>query len=144
MFIVNKSSWHYRWMVTYNSILLDMSKERVSISPRRHPKDFCSYWRNVLLWPAIRIGLNLLAYAVMIMAMYLLGLSGFTSAGLGVAIMAGIFTALAIGYFIFAGIGWLGSKGVEKVRGDELIKTAYDSYKENYCPLTEYKDNIDV
>lgn len=141
MFTVNKNSWHFRWLVAYTACLSDTSQEFVRNKDGALPMDFCSYWRNVILWPAIRITINLIPWAILIATFSYFGLSTAIGGGLMFLFLAMLFLAMAL----VSGGFWIIKKSaraiVKRPANDEFIAKIYHTYKENYCPMVEYKDD---
>jgi hypothetical protein len=153
MFKVNKSSWHYKWLLLYKTLnndtdffkLEDSSYERME--HRRNwetPRDFCSYWRAVVVWPALRISLNILAMVPLLFALWFFSLAGITGFGF-IALILGTFAGIAVGgTYIFNNLKKKITETVADVTADKdsLIAHAYDSYKEKYCSLVEYEGEV--
>lgn len=134
-FVVNKNAWHYRWLTFYKSFNTD------EWSKSKYPTDFCAYWRAVLLWPALRIGFNLLVNLIIVGMLYFI----FTTVVSGLLMTLGVVItviALIVLMALFS-VGWtkLSDKVKNKMQNldnDEFVSTAYSSYKNKFCKKVKY------
>jgi hypothetical protein len=153
MFKVNKSSWHYKWLLLYRQLNNDpdfFEYEDTGFERMEHrrkweaPRDFCSYWRAVMVWPALRIGLNALLMTPLLFALWFFSLSGLTGAGTLAIIIGVIMAVVVVGAYVVSFIKKQISEKVEEITSDKdsLVAHAYDSYKEKYCSLVEYEGEV--
>lgn len=154
-FVVDKSSWHYRWIAWYwemsqydrsskwrASFSKDTSVELYERVVINRPYNFCMYWRHVLLWPACRFVFQLVAWAILlgVLTMYI------TTAPWGfVSMLSFVFTTVALAVTLLAagyGISLLLSKyrsNRQPSSRPSLFGQMYANYKDNYCPAVTYK-----
>lgn len=167
-FLVKKDSWHFGLFALYRALTRPNSyfwgskdyktriyEEQVHdsrnyVSSKGVFRDFCTYWRNVLLWP----GLNLAANIVLAIAIFLvisnIPMLGAITLGLLVAIVSAVLFFGAI--FGTAGlIIWFIERQVKnrdlqpkKIIDPDAPKTffekVYDDYKNKYCTMIEFED----
>ena len=165
-FVVNKDSWHFKWAM-YNQYIKKIKFDEFDISgyphmdfrakivydylePKHIPRDFCSYWRLVLLWPLIHVLLSIPAIYIIFATLFYSVITGSVILSLGVI----VFCAALLG--IFGAIFWMSDVAKnamknwwKKLKSDKSNKsengfvfTAYKSYKENMCPIVEYDKEI--
>lgn len=157
-FEIKKDAWHLKWLKWYRVLLkpdnFKSYKDTVitSDTPKNDnyflPKDFCSYWRAVLLWPAIRIGLNL---AVLIAGIWILAILPYTTNALITAlIMLGVSIGIIAGIALILAIVWgfdeikkNANKIYDNIEDNSLFKTIHETYKKNFCPIIVYKEKED-
>jgi hypothetical protein len=157
MFKVKRDSWHYRWLVYYSLILDSTSRgsrywpdlknfndaEKTYRDRRFPPTDFCAYWRAVLVWPALRLGINLVAWSLPFIVMYFAGLSGAVGFGIVFGFIAAFAVAIALLGFAGLGLGkvrdWFWKKA-DEAKGDEFLAHVYESYKGKFCSKVEYEE----
>jgi hypothetical protein len=132
-YVINRNSWHYK-MVSKG--------QRWDVLEYRVPKDFCSYWRMV-------VG-KLLGYAFITsgfvffltwigMALYINPIPTLIALGIIIGVICGSF-GIAM---------WLEKRKEHKRQHDydvkfndkqeSLLKMKYRAWKENVCPMVEYK-----
>jgi hypothetical protein len=156
-FTVKRDSWHYRWLLWYSAtrdidyydaqdlVSLNAVEKNFMIFDRL-PTDFCAYWRRVLLWPAIRIGLNLLCYVPLGVAIAVTGVSGLAGLGwvLASAVTLGLF-GLVLGAGMWA-IDAVKKKFTRKTarNGDEFIAHVAESMHGKFCSRVEYEEKSDA
>ena len=150
MFTVNKNSWHYKLLVflktskSFDDIPDCFIQAEKDFNYYAYPpRDFCTYWRTVLLWPLTRVIVMSLFWAGIL---YLIFTNFVVSVALGLAALfaygAGFFT-FWIGFLI---LQYIKSK-VENRRSEDkdgLFKTMYTSYKDKTCPMVTYEDDKNV
>lgn len=140
-FIINRNSWHYKWFIYYSMMCReDFSKDTHEFEGNyswKFPRDFCSYWRQTIVWPALRIGLNTLVNLAILGVILYLGFPGIVGASGLAIIIVGFFAAL-IGASVF--ISNSHDKIVDFFKSDSLIAKAYESYEGKFCSTVEYKD----
>jgi hypothetical protein len=162
-FVVDKNSWHFRWLAysymirnlkdfnerNADRIMMNAAWKQINpvmnaetyFSDRGYmPYEFCSYWRQVLLWPALGVltSFSLLACSVYFLSFassgIILTISGtFLAIGL---LMAGLFAAAVGGA---AGIAMIKDKATNS---DSFFVAMYKSYKNKVCPNVEYKKDV--
>jgi hypothetical protein len=129
--VINRSSWHYRFLAFTGTICYN------------EPKDFCSYWRTFLFRGF---------FTLLFVSLILFLLFGFYFIHPWQVVASHQLLALASLVTIIALFGTIGGiwflvdwyneyrrkNYVEKEPG--LIKTAYLSWKDKYCPKMEYKE----
>lgn len=132
-FVIDRNSWHYK-MISRG--------ERWDFLTYREPKDFCSYWRKVVLklcWFAF-VATFLSVFALFLgynIYMDPLPVLGGISAGLGL-----LFGSVGIAF-------WLEKRKEQRRQHDydvefnekqeSLLKMKYRAWKEKVCPMVEYK-----
>lgn len=143
MFTVNKNSWHYRWLIKYNSLVEDKPESQIE-TYMNLPTDFCAYWRNVLLWPALRLGFNIIPYIALVVIAITTGVYGLTGMGFFLTTITILAIVITIGVLAVMAVQFLWKKTATATTNfyskDELLNEAYKSYKEKYCQRVEYKD----
>lgn len=120
----NNSSWHYRLM-------------RGFFHKYPMPKDFCSYWREVV-WECILVAVfvTLVLYLVVNFAVVLIY---YPVATVKVSIsILGIVVFIIAGSLLFVQIG---KKLTQSKDSSSLILTKYHSFKEKTCIPVEYDDD---
>lgn len=149
-FVVNKASWHYRWIAfvyAMSNVVLFLRWK--GYYPNRsmvnyyeghtfRPHEFCGYWRAVLLWPAIKIGFSsFFLFAIYTNAVAL----GWGKISFGVLWLIALAVAVIV---ILAALIWVSAwyTKYEQKRGERnepgFVKTLYRSYKNKYCPTVTY------
>jgi len=126
-FVVNKNSWHYRLnMKVFPPIFESTWQERHN--------NFCAYWRAT--------GLRLLALAFfaliitgLLILIYLKPWESLKVFLFVLATFSGAALVVGIAHLINK---WIIRDKVAKPPG--LFKQKYLAWKENYCPMVEYKD----
>jgi len=143
-FKVKQNSWHYKLV---NDHIVD--KYPLEVRERAMPKDFCSYWRRVVL-ESIKIGFVLIG-AVSIMLIAVIGLGSFIylafiDVGLEAIIFIGILVAILATAFLIAMLPTILrnrkikqlEQGIEN-RQSNIFVTKYNSWKGKFCPAIEYE-----
>ena len=151
-FNVQRASWHYRWMMvskllSNDSYLNYMEDDdgmvdfdtlyQILSASNKLPRDFCSYWRVVLLWPSLRMMVSILAYcaALVLIAFH------FVPFILGFATIAGVFGVIggggALVLFLYTKIRYRHGNDHES---QSLFGTMYASYKGKFCPIVTYEE----
>jgi len=150
-FVVNKNSWHYRWMIFYN-YLKDIGRIKYyyeDFTPQSwydkkyiQPIDFCSYWRQAIIFPALRIGLNILLIIPAILAFGFVIYGMITNPMGGITLFSMIFGGILLviaGLFILGGISHLITKARKRgILDDNIAYMKYKSFKEKTCPMIKY------
>lgn len=144
-FIVNKDSWHYRWLCFYETALdRKFALKQVNSVEwfenwRLRPGDFCQYMRRIALWPALRTGAIAAAYAVSYSLFSTVSMSGFAQV-VSVALVLAAFALITAGFAaVFYGAGFLFKKTAASAAKSSFAHTAYVSWKDKFCPIIEYE-----
>jgi hypothetical protein len=140
-FVVTQDSWHFRFNV-FILRKLGCSKWYATDSVKDR-KDFCSYWRLTIL--------SVMGTAFVLLIFGLVGaFLSFLGFHFVIAFMSspesyliGVAAAFGMGAFF-----WVTGKffdfistrrGAMKSKEPGMIKTKYKSWKEQYCPMVEFK-----
>lgn len=132
-FVIDRNSWHYK--------MISMG-EHWDVLTYREPKNFCSYWRKVVL------KLCLFAFIAVILSVFTLFL-GFNIYMDPLPVLGGISAGLGL-LFGSAWIAlWLEKRKEQRRQHDydvefnekqeSLLKMKYRAWKEKVCPMVEYK-----
>ena len=149
-FKVSKTSWHYRfyrWMEYMRTVSDWISHTDNKEYHYRyfdntvsyHAKNFCQYWRQVLVFPAIRFGCSL-AMDFIIIGSIIGTIYCIMSNPMTVAFT--ILSVIIAGVVVFAIlviIALMAKAGERIIESDSsFVHTAYDAYKNKYCPVVTY------
>lgn len=142
-FHVNKNSWHYKLLIFnstgYNDHATNDILERGKTIQQAFdmwkypPTNFCSYWRRAVIWPSITIIFNI-AYWCFIIS--ILSLVSFTTVW-AIGTIA-IICVMALFAFFLVYLLRMASTKVLTSTNQNIVKTAYTSYKKNLCPDVKY------
>jgi hypothetical protein len=150
MFEVNKNSWHYRWLSYL--FLLDNRKDYVDwLDGKRKghgwltddffadqgypPREFCGYWRAVILWPALKLLLSLSMIAV---SVFFLSFATFS----GTLVFGIVFVAVILALLGIIGVLYL----IDHMKSDKTKNAVFNSFfgeiyktqKSKICPMIKY------
>ncbi len=153
-FKVKKDTWHHK-LLFGNWQLFGWDMKEISIYDHRFghtAKDFCTYWRSVVLWS---IMMTFLITGTVGMLSALVGgwLVIFMGVFFGMApqesmpvILASITAAVAIGLLIWQCLKllWTGlSKTYDAIPSpeeDNIVRVKYRSWKDKHCPFINYEE----
>jgi hypothetical protein len=150
-FQINKNSWHFRW-IAYIYALNNYQEylDYLSEYPNRsytdyyedwsyRPRDFCSYWRAVLLWPGLSLVVSLLILSL-IGALSLVIIKTMSALGFVIILSAVVSIAsivILIHYLI--NNSDYEYKKPKKQKEPGFFNQLYRVYKDKICPMIEYK-----
>lgn len=142
-FIVSKDSWHFKW-VAFNWALSHASKFDIYWSDgasfvdtyvnyaNYRPYNFCMYWRAALLWPTFRLGFAALLWAIILFCV---------TTSFQVVAVSIVGMLIAVGLIIsalFAVNVVLKLISGKVSTSESFIGTAYNAYKNKFCPSISY------
>jgi len=159
-FKVNKEGPLYKWLAWYYSTIhyvgsedqtayykwTTWNRDKTPVAyyeehKTDRPYDFCQFWRHVLLWPAFRIGFNLVFFGVWGYVMsILIGLmiTYPASAAVGFAMILAVFAFFAL----IAALIWLSGTAADKakkvIQGSSFANELYEAHKNKICKNVEY------
>ena len=133
-FVINRSSWHYK----FNKFMVTRNNTFAAMKHLWEPKhsDFCSYWRATILHiiAAIFISALILIFMIaVILAIYLEPVA--VAIGTGVVIV-GIASGIGIVYLTEK----LKNRSKNTKKNESLIMQKYRAHKSKICPMVEFEE----
>jgi hypothetical protein len=151
-FVVKRDAWHLRVYSVYRAIVdpdsyryIDTVDKMVetTIEDNRWSynsifRDFCTYWRRVLVWPTVNFVFNA---GLIVLFFWLVSRLSLNGVGAGLAVL-GIFVAMLAVFVTVVGaifgIYWVVRNVVfDNIPDDNIFARAHDAYKNKYCPMVE-------
>ncbi len=152
-FVVKRDAWHLRAYSVYRAIVdpenysdADTINQMVATTIEQDRwswrsnlfRDFCTYWRRVLVWPVVNLAFNV---GLAVFFFYLVSKLSLNGVGAGLSVL-GVMVAFAVvlAAFIAAifGVYWVVKNVVfDNIPDDNIFAKAHDAYKNKYCPMVE-------
>lgn len=139
---INKNSWHYKAWLLYIRVINDPAHVVFTENLERWypPRDFCTYWRAVLLWLPLRF-LSTTAFLLSSILITIAMLSKFITAVPFLFILGLVILVVGVIGGIFAYADYRVSKrDYNSTKQPGFLKAIYLSYKKKYCPIIELEE----
>ncbi|AKF13663.1 hypothetical protein PHIN3_400 [Sinorhizobium phage phiN3] len=117
-------------------------KEYMIATGRLQPMDFCSYWRNVLVWPLLR-----LAYWAFVLTAVVIALSQVSFTGITVSFFTIVASLACAGLVVYLCLAYdnFKAKRKERQKEDGFFKNVNKALKNpTICTLMEYETQKDA
>jgi hypothetical protein len=157
MFEVNKKSWHYRWLSylfrlnnqeEYTKWLENKDKgyswltDDFFADEGYPPREFCGYWRAVILWPTLRLVVSLAMIAASLFFLSVASLPGVLISGI-VLVASGLALSGIMGTIYL--IDHYKNSNTKKIVSNSFFGEIYKSQKSKICPMIKYtKEDSDA
>lgn len=125
-FVVNKNSWHYRFLRFMGNTEWDMSKVY----------DFCSYWRKFIFTSILAIFIVLFVGLILSLILAALIINPVKT----IITIVAVASIIGVVFLVIGGAIFASKKTKEALYSESLIGTKYKSWKAKYCPMIEYKE----
>ena len=133
MFVVNKNSWHYKLLKAINEI-----------EERRMPKDFCTYWRQVIVYPTLYFlsTLGIISMLVVFATFVVYPVTGSAMFWIFPASISFVIFSVFILFVVFSACKYLFNKSKinkDKIHKPNIFQVKYRSFKDKICPMIQYE-----
>ena len=141
-FKVNKTSWHYKLV---NEHVID--KYPYDLRDKAMPKDFCSYWRRVVIESLKFVGMVVVGVAALGVVLggfgFMIYSIFFDFSGAGFPFLVFFLAAGAV-FIVLSLPDMLRKRKINKLKANEPTQTTnifvqqYKAWKGKFCPSIEY------